>query len=107
MSLIYFVLASYGLTQILVYGSIFNSIRPTRGFFGELFACPMCLGFWVGVLLWCVNPHTELINFDDSYVTALFLGFVSSGTSYVLNMVFDDDGIQISVGGEHETNSED
>lgn len=107
MNLIYFILASYGLTQTLVYGSIFNGIRPTKGLLGELFSCPMCLGFWVGILLWCVNPYTELINFDDSYITALLLGFVSSATSYVLNMTFDDDGIQISIGGDYETNSKD
>ena len=55
MSLIYFVLAAYGLTQILVYGSIFNKVRPTTGWFGDLFSCPMCVGFWVGVLLFGIN----------------------------------------------------
>jgi hypothetical protein len=32
MSLLWFVLACYGLTQILVYGSIFNGLRPRHGF---------------------------------------------------------------------------
>ena len=30
MQLIHFILAAYGLTQILLYGSIFNKIRPAK-----------------------------------------------------------------------------
>ncbi len=30
MELIYFVLTAYGLTQILVYGKIFESVRPSK-----------------------------------------------------------------------------
>ena len=44
MDLLYFVLAAFGLTQILVYGTIFDSIRPSTGKLGELFRCSMCLG---------------------------------------------------------------
>ena len=56
----------------------------------------MCVGFWVGVFLWAINNHTELFIFDYSPVTALLLGCFSSGTSYILNMVFGDSGIQFS-----------
>jgi hypothetical protein len=95
MNLVWFVLIAFGLTQSLVYGSIFNNIRPSRGKLGELFHCSMCMGFWVGMLLWLINDYTELISFDYSLVTGLFCGFVSSGTSYVLNMVFGDEGIKV------------
>jgi hypothetical protein len=94
MDLIYFALASYGLTQILVYGKIFTPIRPRHHFFH----CPMCIGFWVGVLLWATNPFTELFSFDYSIFTSFLLGCVSSGTSYILNMVFGDEGINIKRG---------
>ena len=95
LDLIYFILASYGLTQILVYGSIFDAIRPTKGKLGELFKCPMCMGFWVGLLLWSINPYTQLFSFDYSPITAFLLGCVSSGTSYIQAVAFDDDGFQI------------
>ncbi len=95
MTLIWFCLISYGLTQILVYGKIFNSIRPKQGWFGDLFSCPMCTGFWVGIFLWSVKDYTKLINFDNSLVTALLLGFASSAAAYVGNMVFGDQGIKI------------
>ena len=97
MSLVYFVLIAFGLTQILVYGSIFNSIRPTEGKLGGLFHCPMCMGFWSGVFLWSVNHFTDLFTFDYSPVTALLLGCMASGTSYVLNMLFGDRGIRLDV----------
>jgi len=100
--LLYFVLASYGLTQALVYGKIFDSIRPTEGRLGELFQCPMCLGFWIGALLFGINGCTELFTFEYSIANLFILGWLSSGTSYVLNMIFCDDGIQIGARQEYE-----
>ena len=102
MELIYFILCAYGLTFILVYGSIFNSVRPTEGKLGELFHCPLCTGFWVGVFLWSINCFTELFTFEYNLINALLLGWLSSGTSYFLSMMLDDFGIKISnkTGGE-------
>ena len=97
MEILWFVLAAYGLTQILVYGSIFNKIRPQKSWlngFGELFHCPMCMGFWVGVFLLSLNPFTELFMFDISVANALILGSLSSGTSYALCMLISDGGFQ-------------
>ena len=94
MNLIWFCLISYGLTQIIVYGKIFKPFRPTNGKLGELFKCPMCAGFWVGIFLWSVNGYTQLINFDDSLVTGFLLGAVASASAYVGTMVFGDDGIK-------------
>ena len=95
MNFIWFCLISYGLTQILVYGKIFEPIRPTKGWFGKLFSCPMCTGFWVGLFLWFVKDYTQLFTFDNSLVTALLLGFAGSAAAYIGNMVFGDDGIKI------------
>tara|TARA_Y100001951_G_C11055707_1_gene138074 strand:- start:8 stop:313 length:306 start_codon:yes stop_codon:yes gene_type:complete len=94
MELLYFVLAAYGLTQMLVYGKIFDHIRPTKGKLGELFCCPMCIGFHVGWVLMLLSPFTELFSFDVSVVNFFLLGGLSSGTSYVLNMIFGDEGIK-------------
>tara|TARA_R110000824_G_scaffold93487_1_gene226045 strand:+ start:4770 stop:5084 length:315 start_codon:yes stop_codon:yes gene_type:complete len=96
MELIYFILAAYGLTQMLVYGKVFNAIRPTKGWLGELFKCPMCVGFHVGWILMLLSPYTELFNFDVTPVNYLILGGLSSGTSYILNMIVGDDGIKMS-----------
>jgi len=90
-SLIYFILIAYGMTQILVFSSIFNKIRPDYKFFH----CPMCIGFWVGVFLCLINPFCTLFNFDVSAINCFCLGCLSSGTSYILCNIFDDNGIKI------------
>ena len=99
MDLLWFVLASYGMTFGIVYASIFNRIRPSRdwlGGFGKLFHCSLCMGFHVGWFLFLINRWTELFTFDYSPVTGLFLGCLGSFVSYVLAVIFDDDGIKIS-----------
>ena len=98
--LLLFVLIAYGLTQILVYSDmpILKKLRPSkesyRGY-GKVFHCPMCMGFHVGWFLCLLSPWTELFTFDVTLVNAFLLGCLSSATSYVLNMVFSDDGIMI------------
>ena len=94
MELVTFILCAYGLTQILVYGKIFNKIRPTAGRLGELFKCPMCMGFHVGWFLMLLSPFTELFSFEVSVANFFLLGILSSGTSYVINMIFGDEGIK-------------
>jgi len=95
MELLTFILCAYGLTQIVVYGEIFNPLRPKKGRLKELATCPMCMGFHVGWFLMLLSPFTELFNFDVTVVNFFLLGWLSSGTSYLLNMVFGDEGIQL------------
>mgnify|MGYP003150418893 CR=1 FL=1 len=89
-SLVYFMLASFGLTSILVYGKIFDPIRPKH----KLFHCSMCMGFWVGVFLMLLNPYTELFTYRISVTNAFVLGSISSAISYILSMTFGDEGIR-------------
>jgi len=95
MNLLLFVLAAYGLTQILVFSRILEKIRPSHHFFH----CPMCVGFHAGWFLWAINKYTELFTFDYSIATAFLLACISSGTSYVLDMIFGDEGINIKKWG--------
>ena len=89
--MIWFILACYGLTQVLVYGSVFNSIRPKHHFFH----CPMCMGFWSGALVCLISPWTELFTFETNLVNLLLCGWLSSGTSYALCMTIGDEGINV------------
>ena len=91
MSLLWFILTCYGLTQILVYGSIFNKVRPKHHFFH----CPMCIGFWSGVLVFLISPWTELFTFELNIINLLLCGWLSSGTSYVFCTLFGDEGINV------------
>ena len=82
MQLLIFVLACYGLTMILVYGKIFEKIRPKY----HLFHCTLCMGTWVGFFNWLLLDLTFNI---------LIAGFISAGTSYMLSKIIDDDGLAI------------
>ena len=95
MDLLWFSLAAYGFTQMLIYGSIFDRFRPTEGALGKLFQCPMCLGYWVGLFLFGVNYNTELFTFEYTVANLLICGCVSSAASYMLSAMFGDNGIQI------------
>ena len=100
MDLLYFILASWGMTQILVYGTIFENqrdwIMEKSNWLGALIHCPMCTGFWVGVFLFGINDFTELFNFEYNISNLLILGCISSATSYALNIVISDGGIKLN-----------
>ena len=101
LELLCFVLCSFGLTFMLVYGSIFDKIRPKKenGKLGELTNCTLCTGFWVGMLLCVISPFTSLFMFEPTLANAFVLGCLSAGTSYVLSALIGDKGLQVS-GGE-------
>jgi hypothetical protein len=84
MELLTFILACYGMTMIVVYGKIFEAIRPHYHFFH----CPMCMGFWVGVFNWF------LLSVPFNWFVA---GCISSGASYFISRLVDDDGITINL----------
>ncbi len=86
MDLVQFILACYGLTMILMYGKIFNKIRPKTGFFGNLLTCSLCTGFWSGLFMWLVS------NTSFNFFVA---GCISAGTTYILDKIIDDDGLVI------------
>jgi len=100
MDLLCFILACWGMTQILVYGTIFENQRDwvmqKSDWLGTLIHCPMCTGFWVGAFLFGINGLTELFNFEYNIANLLILSCISSATSYALNIVFSDSGIKFN-----------
>lgn len=100
MWLFYFILACFGLTNILVYGSILNCIRPKQGLWGELFKCPMCMGFHVGWFVALLMNLSNLINVSTNIVDTFLLACLSSGTSYVFCSLFSDFGINFKINKE-------
>jgi hypothetical protein len=97
MFLPYFILTCYGLTNILVYGSIFDSIRPKEGLLGKLFKCPMCMGFHVGYIIALLLNASDLFSISINIIDMFMLACLSSGTSYVLCTLFTDFGINFNI----------
>lgn len=101
-SLITFILVCYGITSIVVNGKIFENVRGQS----YMLNCQMCMGFWVGLLVAYLDYSTHLFTFDNNIVTLIMLGGLSSGTSYILDRLFNDDGLQVNLGTKNERNNE-
>ena len=105
MNLLAFVLTAYGMTFIMVYGKIFEDVRPEKDYtkkWNTLFHCPLCMGFWCSLFLFCINGYTELFTFEYSIANAFCLSCLGAVTTYLLSMIIDDFGIRASSrsGGE-------
>jgi len=78
LNLILITLIAYGITNILIFGSIFESLRlyiiKHSNFLGKLVSCMMCMSFWVGVLLSItVKSITYSNGLVDDKMLAIFL----------------------------------
>ena len=93
MNLLVFILACYGMTMILVYSKILEGLRNKINelnidLISYMLKCTMCTGFWVGIWNWLFLP----LNFNW-----FIAGCISSGTSYFISRLVDDDGIMIKL----------
>ena len=80
MDLLCWILVSFGITTILSISKIFRPVREYVGnkstFLGEMLACSMCMGFWVGAFL-CIAYFSPTGNI-------LFDACLSSATCWLL-----------------------
>jgi len=105
--LVMWMVAAYGMTTILVYGSIFNGLRnlihmyskpgvgwvvlqPIFAFISSLIKCMLCTGTWVGFFLSFAtySPWHELIGFDRNF-SIFFDGMLSAGAVWAINGVIE------------------
>jgi|TARA_B100000700_G_C15045030_1_gene857441 hypothetical protein len=89
MELLIWILAAYGMSQIIVFGSIFDKprawITKKSKFFGDLLSCMMCTSTWVGFFfsLAFFSPTELLIQIP--YTNIFFDGMLASGSVWALN----------------------
>ncbi len=101
-NLIIFILASYGISNILVYSSVFEGLRNNLKRLGtgpkslhKLFNCMMCMPTWVGfilsVVLQLVGTPTPFTEYGvENFVLAIFLdGVLASGAVYAFNVLVE------------------
>ncbi len=80
-------LASIGITMILMYGSIFNAPRKLLckiGLIKKLLSCSLCLGFWVGLALASAKYYT-----DRNLVELIYIPFASASLNWVFDSFMD------------------
>lgn len=99
MELLIWIFISYGITNIIVFSSLFESFRElikkiSPKFFGVLFSCPMCMSFWVGVFLsyLFISPITIYFNTNNIIINnEYFITFLdacfSSGIVWVIHNI--------------------
>ena len=93
METLIWILAAYGMSQILVFGSIFDKprdwITKHSTFFGDLLGCMMCTSTWVGFFfsLTFYSP-TETMTMLP-YSNIFFDGMLASGSVWALNALVE------------------
>lgn len=84
----------YGMSTILVYGSIFetprNWLKKNSKFFGELIGCMMCTSTWVGFFMSiCLGGLTANI-FDVIWPVGVFFdGMFTCGAVWAINGIVE------------------
>jgi len=94
MILLFWVLAAYGMTSILVWGSIFEStrtfIKKHSKYFGDLIECTLCTSTWVGFFMSLVLGSLSKQFFDNFFIVNLFFdGMLTAGSVWALNAIIE------------------
>lgn len=92
--LFFWILAAYGMTSILVWGSIFESTRnfiKTKSiFFGDLISCTLCTSTWVGFFMSIVLGGLCSKLFDVNPLIGFFFdGMFTAGSVWVINSMVE------------------
>ena len=98
MKSVMFLLLSYGITNIVVFGSIFEKFRlfwdkQSPNFFGPLFNCPMCSSTWFGFILSTIfsilgyyTPFTEY-GIENVFLRIFLDGCFTSGGVWLIHTI--------------------
>ena len=76
---IFFILVCYGISNIIVFGSLFDGMRKyfdkiNPDFLGGLVGCMMCTSFWVGFMVSMLySPTVDIIGLSDTSISLLFI----------------------------------
>lgn len=100
MELLLIILVGYSISNIIVFGSIFEGLRNTAEvyspeFFGKLLGCMMCTPWWVGLFLSMGSHITNYTQFSPFYNYGLEIPAISifldacliSGTTWLIHTI--------------------
>lgn len=87
-------LIAYGMTNILVYGSIFDVprewVKAKSNFFGSLISCVLCTSTWVGFFLSITLGSIVRTLFDTNLFLCIFFdGMLSAGVVWAINSIIE------------------
>lgn len=85
---------AYGMTSILVWGSIFENqrewIKKRSKFFGDLISCTLCTSTWVGFFMSIVLGSIT-VRFFESFllINFFFDGMLTAGLVWAINSIIE------------------
>ena len=105
MNLVIWAMVAYGMTNILVYGSIFGGLRDSihkwgnnefapfnflGKFLSGLISCVLCTSTWVGFFLSLAyfSPNADLIGLNK-ILSVFFDGMLSAGLVWAINSIVE------------------
>jgi hypothetical protein len=92
-SLLVWAFIAYGMTSILVWGSIFENqrlwIKSKSKFFGDLISCTLCTSTWVGFFMSiCFGGLTTAYKIH--WIPAIFFdGMFTAGIVWTINAIVE------------------
>lgn len=97
MNLLTFILISYGASNNIVFGSIFEGFRTFLSKFGtggysfyKLFTCMMCLSTWMGFAISTIlilTGNLTPITTNNVFLTIFLHGLLSTGGVWLLHTI--------------------
>lgn len=93
-SLLVWIFVSYGMTSIIVWGSIFEPLREFikkhSKFFGDLISCVLCTSTWVGFFLSIfMFSITDVLFYVRMPFNIFFDGMFSAGIVWAVNSIIE------------------
>lgn len=85
---------AYGMTSILVWGSIFENqrewIKIKSKFFGDLISCTLCTSTWVGFFMSITLGGLAKYFLDVNLIISIFFdGMFTAGSVWALNSIIE------------------
>jgi hypothetical protein len=103
--LLTFMIMAYGMSNILVYGSIFNGprdfirrksedtfnyLQPQYKFLIDMLGCMMCTSTWVGFFfgIFLYSPVQQILEVTP-WISWFFDGMLASGSVWAINSIIE------------------
>jgi hypothetical protein len=85
---------AYGMTSIIVWGSIFenfrNWIKRKSKFFGDLISCTLCTSTWIGFFMSFLLGSISSVYFETyAIVNVFFDGMFTAGIVWAINSIVE------------------
>lgn len=91
---VFWIFMAYGMTSILVWGSIFERqrewIKRKSTFLGDLISCTLCTSTWVGFFLSITTGGISELFWDINVIFSIFVdGMFTAGSVWALNTIIE------------------